>query len=63
MVVVRVDASGRVTSITFSPHLHPELEQIVIEAVHACGWKAARKHGVATRGAVRIPITFSVNHT
>jgi TonB family protein len=63
MLVVRADASGRVTSVTFSPHLHPELEQIVIEAVHACQWKPARKHGVAIKGAVRIPITFSVTHT
>lgn len=60
-VVVRVNKSGRVTSVIFSPRLHPDLETIVIEAIYACQWLPAKKHGVPVNGGVRIPVSFSLS--
>ena len=59
-VVVRVDKGGRVTSVSFTPRIHPELEEIVTEAVHACRWNSGKRRGRPIDGAVRIPVTFSV---
>jgi TonB family protein len=62
-VIVRVDKHGRVKSVTFSPRMNAELEEIVIEAVHACRWNPGKRHGLAIDGAVRIPINFSLSKT
>ena len=61
-VVVRVDKRGRVKSVTFSPHINRELEEIVLEAVHACRWNPGRRHGIPIDGAVRIPINFGLSN-
>ncbi|PYI47508.1 MAG: hypothetical protein DMF10_06365 [Verrucomicrobia bacterium] len=59
-MIVRVDKDGRVTSVTFKPHMHSELEEVALGAVHACRWIPAKRHGVSANGAVNIPIDFSM---
>ena len=59
-MIVRVDKDGRVTSVIFKPHMHPELEEVAAEAVHACRWIPATRHGVPANGWVGIPISFSL---
>jgi TonB family protein len=60
IVSVSVDPTGRVTAMTFSPRMDRRLEHIVRRATLRCQWKAGRKNGVATRGAVSFPLNFVI---
>ena len=58
IVLATIEANGRVSEVSLSPRMHPELERVVIQAFHACQWKPARKHSVPVRASVRFPISF-----
>jgi TonB family protein len=58
---VTVDAKGRVTAISFRPHMNPELEQIVRRAVLHCEWRPGRRKGVAKAGTLSFPMNFVIS--
>jgi TonB family protein len=57
-VTVSVDASGRASSLSFSPRMPPDLERLVTYAVRACRWKPGQRRGTAVSGRVWFPATF-----
>ncbi len=55
---VSLDLAGRVTSVTFTPRMLPDLERIVTTAVRGCRWKPGQKRGKVVGGRVWFPVKF-----
>jgi TonB family protein len=58
-VSVSVDSAGRVTSVTFAPCMHRDLESIVRSAVLRSRWKPGKKDGAARAGT--FPANFRIS--
>ena len=59
-VSVRVERSGAVSAISFSPRMHPDLESLVTRAVRKCRWTAGEKKGNPVAGNVLFPVIFAL---
>ena len=58
VVIVAVNANGRVAAVSFSPPIHESLEAVVVKAVYSTQWIPATKNNVPVPSRLRIPINF-----
>lgn len=59
VVSVVIDGRGAVRDVSFSPRMHPDLEDVVCRAVRNCRWRPGSRGGIAVPGAVSFPVTFT----
>jgi len=57
-VQVSLDANGRVVSAKVLQSVHPQLDAIVLRAVHETRWKTATRAGKPVAFKFKFPVTF-----
>lgn len=57
-VTVSIDASGQISSVSFSPRMPPDLERLVTSTVRACRWKPGQRHRRPVSGHIWFPVKF-----
>ena len=60
IVSVTIGNSGAVTTVSFSPRMHRDLESLVTHAVRKCRWSPGHKQGKPVAGNISFPVTFTL---